>query len=157
MEIECLIGTSASPYFYFTFPNLTNPALSFFAANIATLGSFFNERNFVPVPFGGPNRNSNTVQQLQTNLAGGYNYSTVGLPNDNLATPFNTGSINLPIDNVNAGGFTTEVVQRLPVGAAGVEPVDLINWPTIQVHYYEFNRKPTFQGISGQNQLFSQG
>jgi hypothetical protein len=157
MEIECLIGTSASPYFYFTFPNLTDPGTGFFAANFATLGGFFNERNFVPVPFGGPNRASITVQQLQTNLAGGYNYSTVGLPNDNLATPFNTGSINLPIDNFNPGGFTSEVVQRYAGGAQGVEGVDLINWPTIQVHYYEFNRKPTFQGISGQNQLFSQG
>lgn len=157
LELECLIGTSASPYFYFTFPNLIDPTVGFFAANITNLGSFFNERNFVPEPFGGPNRSSQTVQQLQTNLAGGYNYSTVGLPNDNLTSAFNTGSINLPIDDFNPGGFTTEVLQRLPSGAHGVEGVDLINWPTIQVHYYEFNRKPTFQGISGQNQLFSQG
>ena len=157
LELDCLIGTSASPYFYFTFPNLTDPATGFFAANITNLGSSFNERNFVPEPFGGPNRSSQTVQQLQTNLAGGYNYSTVGLPNDNSTSAFNTGSINLPIDDFNPGGFTTEVVQRLPSGAHGVEGVDLINWPTIQVHYYEFNRKPTFQGISGQNQLFSQG
>lgn len=157
LELECLIGTSASPYFYFTFPNITDPATGYFAANIAPLGSFFNDRNYVPTPLGGPERGSKTVQQLQTNLAGGYNYSTVGIPNDNLVTAFNTGSINLPIDAVNTGGFTTEVVQRYTNGVHGIEGVDLINWPTIQVHYYEFNRKPTFQGISGQNQLFSQG
>lgn len=157
LEIECLIGTSASPFFYFTFPNLTSPATGYYAANVLGLNVFFNERNFVPPPFGGPERSWVSVQQLQTNLAGGYNYSSVGVANDDLSTAFNTGSINLPVDNFNPGGFTTNVVQRLPVGSTGVEGVDLINWPTIQVHYYEFNRKPTFQGISGQNQLFSQG
>lgn len=157
LEIECLIGTSASPYFYFTFPNLTNPAVGYYSANYLFLTTFFNERNFVPPPFGGPLRNATTVQQLQTNLAGGYNYSTVGINNDIVSTAFNTGSINLPVDDFNTGGSTTNIVQRYPPSNVGVEPVDLINWPTIQVHYYEFNRKPTFQGISGQNQLFSQG
>lgn len=159
MELDVLIGTSSSPYFYFVFPNFWEAsAVTNLSADV--LSNFFNERNFVPPPQGGIERSFNSLLQYQTNLSGAYNYAPVGLPNllPGATNPTQTGTINFGVDNVNSFGYSTMIVLPVPPGSAsGFGAKYVPSLPTIQVHYYEFNRKPTFQGISGQNQLFSQG
>lgn len=146
-KIDCFITTSQNLYFFLVFPNLVDPGA--LQTSTQPLNNFFAPTQPLPNPYGGPDPTLENLFQLQTNLAGGYIYVPVGVPNlqPGLVNGDQTSLINLPVDNFNLNGRTTQMVFPAAAGLQDLLAFYLPSFPVLQIDYIEFNQQPTSLGL----------